>query len=119
MSGAIAQALETAAHKIGQALGHDAAGAVTKLHHTTADNLAKSSAAHVEHDTQAAAKLEAAANHNTTIHNPHGGDKRRGFRLGPEPTVTIDDPLVQLKPGDTRTDGPYAVPPELAMTQSR
>ena len=72
MSGAIAQALETAAHKIGQALGRDAAGAVTKLHHTTADNLAKSSAAHVEHDTQAARRLEAAAKHDTTIHNPHG-----------------------------------------------
>jgi hypothetical protein len=72
MSGAIAQAIETAAKKVGKALGEDAAKAVTKLHHPTADNLAKNSAAHIEHDTQAAAKLEAAAKHNTTIHNPHG-----------------------------------------------
>ncbi len=106
MSGAIAQALETAAHKIGQALGHDAAGAVTKLHHTTADNLAASSAAHVEHDTQAAAKLEAAANHDTTIHDPHGGDEAtRVPARDPIATVTIDDPLVELKAGTPRTDG--------------
>ncbi|SOD73060.1 hypothetical protein SAMN05892883_2360 [Jatrophihabitans sp. GAS493] len=85
MSNEIVRALENAAKQVVEALGKGAKGAERRLLHSTADNLERSAASHVENDAKAARELEDAARGDGSVRAPHGAD-------APAPTTSSAGP---------------------------